>query len=123
MAVDEGIAVGVCVGRSIEVGNNVTLGAGGSAVGVTTTGAETQANIKVGDSKSIEACFVFMIYYIWIIQSGTPFGFSCYKEFNRHNSKIHRIIPCNSLLDWTGEQLSTDLRATIGLFEAKVLHL
>ena len=48
VAVGEGPAVGICVGRPVEVGNDVTEGAG-RGVGIA-TGVLTQANIKVKDT-------------------------------------------------------------------------
>jgi hypothetical protein len=48
VAVGEGVVVGSCVGSSVDVGNNVTVGACGKDVDVA-TGALTQADIKIND--------------------------------------------------------------------------
>ena len=62
MAVGAGVFVGVWVGKAVDVGNKVTVGTGGKAVGVITTGALAQADIKVSNRTRERKNFVFIFY-------------------------------------------------------------
>jgi len=61
--VGEGMVVGSCVGSPVDVGNNVTVGAGGKDVDVA-TGALTQANIKISDIMRMRWSFVFIYFML-----------------------------------------------------------